>query len=297
MAQAQKADQVKRSELTMALSGVFGAITSTLITHPLDTIRVRLQAGQNLYTAAKIRTLYQGVIPPLFASVPLASVCFGTYEFASNTLKDTFPGTNSVFTIAFLAGAISAYPTVILGIPMDRVKLLQQLNRSSFEGHSSTSETVRTIFAKEGRAGFYKGLSITLIRDNIGCGVWFGTYESVKQSLMKKYGKPNSKKPEAWMSMLSGGIAGGAAWTFTMPIDTVKTKFQSQHHYRRYIEAIRDLQKLAEQHASLYKLSARTATMHTLFKGFRFAMVRAMFGNAISWACVEFAISVINGTN
>lgn len=73
-----------------------------------------------------------------------------------------------------------------------------------------TFKTAKNIIVNRGLAGMYSGFQFHLLRDTIGTIIYFTTYESTKQMLVKLQ---KSKSPTSPMSVaLAGGFCGLVSW-------------------------------------------------------------------------------------
>jgi solute carrier family 25 carnitine/acylcarnitine transporter 20/29 len=199
------------------IGGAVGGFCSVLATHPLDTLRVRRQAG--VATSQLWRGMYQGLVPPLLGIMPIYALFFGGYDAGLRLAPRQLDGT--VWHFAF-AGVIAAFPPAILSIPGERIKILLQLQQATF------GDVVRRIYAKEGvTRGFYRGAWITLCRDVPSCAVWFSVYESIKARLIGPALSDINTRPNPVAIMTAGACAGVAQWTVSMPLDVIKTRYQS----------------------------------------------------------------------
>lgn len=85
------------------LSGAFGGMCSVSATHPLDTIRVRLQMGLG-FPPLSLKSLYRGVLPPVIGVAPISAACFAGYDYAWKWTKDYQLNT---FQHNFIAGSFA----------------------------------------------------------------------------------------------------------------------------------------------------------------------------------------------
>jgi solute carrier family 25 carnitine/acylcarnitine transporter 20/29 len=82
------------SLLVDCLSGAIAGVSGSLLGHPLDTIRVKLQAGQGKSALAVSRELsregvlgfYRGFLPPLLSVGVASTLAFSTNEVAKRAL-------------------------------------------------------------------------------------------------------------------------------------------------------------------------------------------------------------------
>ncbi|KAL3308671.1 hypothetical protein Ciccas_012793, partial [Cichlidogyrus casuarinus] len=156
------------------IAGVAGGAISTLMLHPLDVAKVRLQVNEGtgkvkvrpksnrmlgtlseIYKAKGFRGLYQGLTPNLVG----ASTAWGFYFFFYEALKlsaqknDTKMqlSNSGNFTNAIMAGVLT------LGI----------------------TNPIWELYAYERLPGFYKGIVPNLIRSAPASGITFVVYEAV----------------------------------------------------------------------------------------------------------------------
>ena len=96
--------------------------------------------------------------------------------------------------------------------------LMANRNHSSMEDpvlkssyvQKGTFKTAKNIIVNRGLAGMYSGFQFHLLRDTIGTTIYFTTYESTKQMLVKLQ---KSKSPTSPMSVaLAGGFCGLVSW-------------------------------------------------------------------------------------
>ena len=89
----------------------------------------------------------------------------------------------------------------------------------------------------------------------------------------------HAQKLEA-VGLLAGGVAGMMNWVVALPIDTVKSKFQTNPAYQTYWECFQHI--------------LRTGGPTALFRGLSPAMLRAFPANAACLLGVETTKSVLN---
>ena len=77
---------------------------------------------------------------------------------------------------------------------------------------------LKVVFVYLGKINFtklnlFRGFYATLPREIIGCSLWFGTYNYLKQKNIHP--------------IISGSLTGAVSWTLSYPIDVIKTRIQS----------------------------------------------------------------------
>ena len=95
--------------------------------------------------------------------------------------------------------------------------------RRSYE-QKGTFQTVRQIVSHYGVRGLYSGFRLHFMRDTIGTAIYFTTYESGKQLLVKFQGSDSPTPPSS--VAMAGGMCGLVSWACIYPVDMAKTKFQ-----------------------------------------------------------------------
>lgn len=171
---------------------------ATLVTHPLDTLRVRISVMhgemstpsmiRSVLESGGLRTLYQGFGATLIGAGPRGAVGFGVFE----TLKEMsekrsmladFPTTRKLL-FGYLAGLCSE--TAIY--PLDTVRRRQQaLGDASPVGRTSNVfSALALVVRSEGFMGLFKGLSLNLIKNPIATAVSFTVNDVVKDQLKRQ---------------------------------------------------------------------------------------------------------------
>jgi solute carrier family 25 (mitochondrial phosphate transporter), member 23/24/25/41 len=198
-AQLAANDQYKRlaananGELTVPrrlLAGACAGMTATALTHPLDTVRLRLALPNSGYNGmshaftSMVRTegvvsLYKGLIPTLVGIAPYAALNFATYDllkrrlYASGEVRQN-PVAN--LGLGGLAGTIAA--TVCY--PLDTIRRRMQMKGQVYRNQA---DAFATIWRKEGMVGFYRGWSANTIKVVPQNAIRFVAYEALKSLL------------------------------------------------------------------------------------------------------------------
>jgi len=205
----------KESPFLDIACGSIAGVTSKIIEHPFDTIKVRLQS-QSIHapiyknTTDCIRksfasgSFYQGLASPLVGAVAENSILFLSYSYALSN----FAGEKPSLSAQALAGAFSGACVSLLLTPVELVKCRVQIHGGS------TMSVLKNTVLTEGLAGLYRGYSGTFLRETIGGAAWFGTYEFTNERL---------KNP-----LLSGACAGIAFNAALFPADVIKSIQQTQ---------------------------------------------------------------------
>lgn len=187
---------------------IFGAISGicgVTISHPFDTIKTNIQTNNKIQY--NIRSLYKGLIPPLFGVGLEKALVFGSYEYSQKYFNNTF-----------ISGLFAGLTASMVVTPYERLKILLQTN--NLEKPNNFNPRF-----------LYKGLSATFTREIPGFGIYFTTYNYSKEKLYKN-------NIDTFGSFMLGGLAGTVAWIFIYPQDMIKTRLQSALDNKQNIKNI-----------------------------------------------------------
>uniref|UniRef100_A0A672LZL6 Mitochondrial carnitine/acylcarnitine carrier protein-like n=1 Tax=Sinocyclocheilus grahami TaxID=75366 RepID=A0A672LZL6_SINGR len=147
----------------------------------------------------------------------------------------------------FVAGGVGGLCLLFAGHPLDTIKVRLQTQKCvvyrgtydclrktvSKEIQSSASQLKYTgpvdcalrLYKEQGIRSVYKGTVLTLIRDVPSNGVYFLTYEYLKQSLTPEGECVHHLSTSR--VLLAGGIAGMLNWLIALPADVLKSNYQT----------------------------------------------------------------------
>ncbi|KAE9616157.1 hypothetical protein Lal_00017097 [Lupinus albus] len=284
------------------VAGGFGGIAAVISGHPLDTIRVRQQKSTTGSAFNILRhmlfkegpcSLYRGMASPLFASTLQNAMVFQSYTVLSRALDSYIASKDSSsYKGVILGGVGSGALQSFLISPVELVKIQVQLRGTCEKKlpHSKSSNNgpirvVKNIWKNEGIVGMYRGLCITMIRDAPSHGVYFWTYEYMKEQL-----HPGCRKncDESLNTMLvAGGLAGVTSWIFCYPFDVVKTRLQAQTPSSMKYEGIFDC----------FLKIVREEGHSALWRGVETAVARAFVVNGAIFAAYEATLRILFHNN
>jgi len=186
--------------MTDYLAGTIGGVTGILLSHPIDTIRIRFQT-RKVGDVIKLNNLYRGVSSPLIGMGMEKAIVFGVYNHL-------YKKTNNDFVSGLGAGL--ACTSIVT--PVEKIKINMQ-NGMSYRDILSKIITIKDL---------YKGFTPTLFREVPGFAIYFSTYNYLKEKLDVK------SESQPFKTMMIGGSSGVAAWFFIYPSDVVKSRLQSE---------------------------------------------------------------------
>lgn len=91
--------------------------------------------------------------------------------------------------------------------------------------------TLRQVIGMEGFRGLWSGYGVTLLRDAPFAAIYFTSYETMKtlqQKAIDKFTPLDHSRAKSLQHLVAGACAGAIASAFTIPIDVVKTRLQTQ---------------------------------------------------------------------
>ncbi|KAK6825707.1 hypothetical protein PG990_002967 [Apiospora arundinis] len=250
-----------RTEVSASSASVLSTITAfpldsvktRLQTYPYNGF---LHCVRSTYQSEGVRGFFRGVTAPLASVTLVRTVSFSIYQRSKYVYSD-WMGKNFGFCPLEHVNKNGAYPTLgtvacfgaagvtagsgitFIACPFELTKLSAQVsvlmaNQKNVDPqrqaiamsyhNKGTIQTLRNIVKHRGFSGMYTGLNLHLMRDSLGTGIYFATYESSKQLLTTFSGTNAHKNPVA--VLVAGGLCGIVSWALIYPIDSVKSIYQ-----------------------------------------------------------------------
>ncbi|KAJ1918140.1 hypothetical protein H4219_002781 [Mycoemilia scoparia] len=136
--------------------------------------------------------------------------------------------------VAFIAGGFSGTVMALAICPLEQVKIQMQLSRligneRLVKGQAPSSkgltnmQAFREIVRLRGVYGLYSGLRLHVARDSFGTAVYFGAYDTIKETLRRAN---SDGKSNTLSHLLAGGTCGVLSWLVVFPIDLIKSTIQ-----------------------------------------------------------------------
>lgn len=180
------------------MAGACAGMTATALTHPLDTMRLRLALPSNPYKGALdavatiTRTegplaLYRGLLPTLIGIAPYAAVNFASYDILKSYIYHGDKPQNPVANL--LLGGASGTMAASMCYPLDTIRRRMQMKGCTYTGQM---DAFVTIFKTEGMRGFYRGWVANTVKVVPQNAIRFVTYEWLKGLLGIKRSKTDT---------------------------------------------------------------------------------------------------------
>jgi len=222
----------------------------TLVGHPFDTAKVRMQADAKRWggpwqcvrmTVAQegAMALYKGLVPALLTSCVTSGLRFGVQHRFNSWLGARLAAGGGGGAPADAKGAFARLPLhsrvlaeggggaacgLVLPLvftPMELVKVKRQVMRGD---RLSNVSIARQVFREGGLRGLYTGYGLTVVRSTAGNAVMFGSYELFRAGFVALGWAEEATSGH----MLAGALAGSTAWLATFPVDAAKSRQQLQ---------------------------------------------------------------------
>jgi hypothetical protein len=249
------------------IAGFTSGACGTIVGHPLDTLKVRMQLGLNdvksLSSAVApetssssfslklstnyMRSLYRGVLPPLMTSGIMNSLNFAIFEkqreilLYRHSLSKT--SSQSVFLSSATAGAVISLVTSPIGL----VKVQRQKVAGISTEPRGYIEMIRSIAAKQGLGGFYRGFTPMLWMESCGRGFYMVIYFNLKPWLSNFFYGSDVESESLSVRMTAAAVAGCVSWISVYPVDVIKSKLQADveaKQYKNFLDCIKQTYQL-----------------------------------------------------
>jgi solute carrier family 25 (mitochondrial carnitine/acylcarnitine transporter), member 20/29 len=277
-------------------AGTIAGVAQLAVGHPFDTIKVKLQGmpaalpGQSpMYTSAldAVRKtiaadgaagLYAGVLAPLsFVAVFNAILFAANSTMRSLVASDPSGGTRHVDSLSMAelgaCGVGAGFAVSWVACPTELVKCRLQ----SGGAYAGPLDCAKQVYGARGVQGLYKGMAPTLAREMPANALYFGTYEATKRAIANATGKKSTDELASPALMFSGGMAGLGFWSTVYPIDSVKTRIQTDSdtmpRYRGMLDCATK--------------TIRAEGLSALYRGIGPCLARAFPANAVTFMVFE----------
>jgi len=301
------------------ISGLFSGSIAKLFTHPIDTIKAKIQIDEgkgtkisnvfkNTIKAEGFRGLYKGLPVSIFGSMPASVLYFGSYEWAKKKLLLIKNFSHGEFLMYFLGGMFAETVACLIYVPVDVIKERRQVqnNLNSYK-YKNDFDALFTILKQERLGGIYKAYWATVFSFGPMSAFYFMFYEYFKGYFVRNDAKTYiqrikneeiEKLKELKLdisfkeSLLCSALAGSLASLITNPLDLVKLRMQVQ----RANESFRSDKAVYKNLIQGLSLISQTEGMPGLFKG---SLARVLYHSpttAISMSILEAMKPIIRKT-
>lgn len=274
--------------------GTAGGIAQVLVGQPFDTTKVRIQSAppgtyssswdvvKKLLAKEGPLAFYKGTLTPLIGIGAVVSVQFAVNEQMKRFFKAKNNGGEMTLPQFFMAGSASGLANGLIAGPIEHIRIRLQTQTTGPKDFAGPLDVIKKLYNRGGVRLLFKGLGATELREGIGSGSYFLTYEGLVQRQMKKEGKTRQQL-ESWKLCTFGGLAGYTMWLSIYPIDVLKSNMQADSYmnpkFGSYSQAARYI---------FQKFGARG-----FFKGIVPTLLRAAPANAATFVAFEETMRLI----
>lgn len=171
-----------------------------------------------------IRSFYRGLASPLLTTSMLKSSAFTIYEITKSLLNGNNADNQPSLGIVFISGATAGAFVSLISSPLDMIKVQMQMpNSKNLYTHSF--DCLSKLVFNGGYKRMYQGLQGMLIRESVGFGTYFLSYETLCRASSPT---GNKKDISILTKFLCGGCSGIILWCVIYPLDLIKTRLQTQ---------------------------------------------------------------------
>ncbi|OTB13826.1 hypothetical protein K445DRAFT_319721 [Daldinia sp. EC12] len=275
-------------------AGYISGAVGILIGNPLDLIKVRLQARDSISTQTVTSyarqfesksALVAGTAAPILGYGALNALLFVSYNRSETAINTALNCQANLWTTWF-AGAIGGLATWAVSTPTELIKCRAQLSSPP----ASSWNIAKQVFKTEGIRGLYVGGVVTALRDSIGYGFYFWSYELSSKWIESSRKNTSDFSQEAAKVLLCGGLAGIVTWVSIFPLDVIKTRVQEQIPGATKTPLLNS-PVLAQRRLGAMEIARaayREEGARVFFRGLTVCSVRAFIVNAVQWAVYEW---------
>ncbi|XP_041121060.1 solute carrier family 25 member 48 [Polyodon spathula] len=298
------------------VAGWIGGAASTVVGHPLDTVKTRLQAGKGykntfhciltVYRKENVSGFFKGLSFPLASITLYNSVVFGVYSNMQRLIRESRTGTErrGPDLVELVLSSIAAgFISVGIGAPVDLVKIRLQMQaqpvltenlnlagnvplrsvelREQQPVFRGPVQCISIIVQSEGIPGLYRGAGAMVLRDVPGYTLYFVPY-----TLLCDWLSPGERATlNPFYICLAGGVAGSISWVTATPADVVKSRLQADSVYQRKYKGI--------VHCILQ--SYKTDGLQVFFRGVTVNAIRGFPMSATMFLAYELSLKFFRG--
>ena len=296
------------------LAGTCAGIALTIVGHPFDTGKVRMQTSSQFKSGLSTLShtvrkegpfaVFKGMSGPMMTIPLINSLVFLAYGIGKSFFETmhardpNWEGSPSRLSLLEItaAGAFSGFVNSIIVSPVELIKTRLQIQYETrgSQTFSGPMDCIRHILKASGVKGLFRGMAATIYREVPGYAGQFFFYELIKRFFMNL--DPNWPKDEsdlsAWELICAGGLAGMGGWVFSYPMDYVKSQIQSEP-WNRPTKFKKNPWLLDGGFVSAWNKTVKAHGHRELWKGFLVCLGRAWPANAAGFLAYETALSYL----
>ncbi|GAB7360888.1 hypothetical protein MBLNU230_g0874t1 [Neophaeotheca triangularis] len=303
-------------------AGYISGAIGILVGNPLDVLKTRLQTGTsssrqppppptgtetphpkpfNRWTA-----FARGSAAPILGYGALNALLFVTYNRSLALLTNGGNPDENTHAVPppawslWAAGALGGLATFFVSAPTELVKCRAQVA----EPAQSSLEVTKQLWQEGKVRAMYLGGGVTSVRDAVGYGFYFWSYEASKRAITRE---DDSNSSTAVKVMLCGGLAGVITWASVFPLDVIKSRVQTwdlvhcpnrppSSESRPLLDSQPSKTTSRPSTFAIAKHAYQTEGLSVFFRGLGICSARAFIVNAVQWAVYEWTMRALQAT-
>ncbi|KNA08430.1 hypothetical protein SOVF_162680 [Spinacia oleracea] len=188
----KKLFQGKDGELSVLgrlAAGACAGMTSTLVTYPLDVLRLRLavepgcrtmsQVALSILREEGIAAFYNGLGPSLIGIAPYIAVNFCIFDLVKKSLPDKYQNRPETSLVTALVSATLATLTCY---PLDTIRRQMQMRGTPY---NTVLDAFTGILERDGWVGLYRGFVPNALKNLPNSSIRLTTFDTVKSLVAK----------------------------------------------------------------------------------------------------------------
>eukprot|EP00761_Pharyngomonas_kirbyi_P010568 gb/GECH01010588.1/.p1 GENE.gb/GECH01010588.1/~~gb/GECH01010588.1/.p1 ORF type:complete len:336 (+),score=51.47 gb/GECH01010588.1/:1-1008(+) len=306
--------QPEHSKLLHFVAGGTGGGVAAICTAPLDVLKTRLQASQqldsvkssrsgkfatrtlvglsNIFRTEGLHGLFRGLGPNLVGIAPSRAFYFMTYSTTKNFTIQYLSPDNPLVHLTSAAAAGVVVSTAMNPVWFVKTRFqLEQFSKDGQQTYKGYADCVRQIYQREGIRSFYKGLSASLLGITESAS-YFMIYERLKTKVAQRKLDQGLIKADSAHDVPLNAIeyltlAGGSkllASSATYPHEVVRTrlreKINGEFRYKSLSQA--------------FVTIAKEEGARGLYGGMGAHLLRVVPNSAIMFLAYEGLVTVVN---
>jgi solute carrier family 25 carnitine/acylcarnitine transporter 20/29 len=199
---------LKLYSLTCAMSGFISGLGLGMLLTPVDNIRIKLQAVQNvenakqrvyrfnnsfdliksIYSSSGLRGFYVALPISLLRECTASVIYFGSFEYMKNKEKVEYRRKRILLHRSFLYGAFAGGLNWLITMPIDvlKTKMISDTIIPNVKDYESYRDCARKVYKQSGYKGFYKGFSVVFLRALIVNGIVLTSFDICRSKFVVK---------------------------------------------------------------------------------------------------------------
>ena len=217
---SRKAAKMAPSLYGEVVASVASGCAATSLGHPLDCVKVRMQALQRpglgpitcaleMLRAEGPRAFTHGIGPPLAEKLFMNTFMFLAFAESRKVLPDNTLG-------SLLSGAIAGLVTSIVSTPSDWVKIQQQTR-----GGAGSFDIIREALRSGGIQRLFTGHCMNMGREGVYTAFYLGLFDAIKSMVMANGGAQRGERLPIHLVAAASASTGAIAWVASYPFDVV----------------------------------------------------------------------------